>query len=145
MEGMDARVPQFVIDGGQSVFGLGLLGLSGLSMDKMRQWGRWWCSSSTVCRMTIGSTWQFFSNCELTSSILPPHTIWALAWFMFWPHLIAWCLEPSLSLSYQSPSCLLPVNAHHLHNPLTSSHKPHVNKATPRWSLVNVRLIEVLY
>ena len=34
--GMDAQVPQLVIDGSQSVVGLGLSGLSKLSVDKMR-------------------------------------------------------------------------------------------------------------
>ena len=34
--GLDAQVPQLVIDGSQLVFGPGLLGLSKLSMDKMR-------------------------------------------------------------------------------------------------------------
>ena len=34
--GMDAQRPQLVIDGSQSVFGLGLSGLSELSVDKMR-------------------------------------------------------------------------------------------------------------
>src|SRR5882724_6532722 len=46
--------------------------------------------------------------------------------------LIAQCLAPSLSLSYQSPSCLLLVNAHHLHNPLTSSHKPTCEQSHPQ-------------
>ena len=102
-------------------------------------------SATGYTSMNISSTWQFFSNCKLASSILPPPTIWVLAQFVFWPHPIAWHLAPGPSLSYQSPSCFLPVNAHHYIIPQPPHISPHTNKATPRWSLVNVRPIEVPY
>src|SRR5882724_3170627 len=74
------------------------------------------------------ANFQHFQTCQFDS---PPPTNCALSQFMFWPHLIAQCLAPGLSLSYQSPSHLLPVNAHHLHNPLTSSHKPTCEQSHP--------------
>jgi len=63
-----------------------------------------WCVAATPCMEWLSAHTVIFHNCALASSILPPHTIWALVPLScFGLHPTAQRLAPSPSLSYRKP------------------------------------------